>query len=666
MNIDLEKLDGSLSKFRALAIAAGLYHLSLDQVKELSDDRFNAITELLHLPVSSVSRFVDVVWNFYPDHEGALTLSESRLSIDFGNFKHVPQPIITELKVAMRYVLELPAKEVNPRARRTTKLTPQSVLPMAKTWLSFMEHVCAEISAEYGVGFLLKEYNSLSRFKLKTYVRHSKTYSQAESTMRQLERVFAWFKAKRIQDALFDETPALPQLSQLELVTIRKKEDTREKVLDDDVFEKAVTISGQIISEFLQKLQLPVVDSSTLKYAAYVRFPIPQEASYPLTEEELAWYVSCRAGMKRGDWSLKKEIVDGRTRNIPSKALHDYTKIVHEAAMYLIGQFTGMRPSELLELRSDHDLLDSFGVPCIRSTIHKKREKSQRLFDDKWVAIPAVQDALTALKHLTPIRNNPYVFSKSETVPEGQMPKPLSKGASYVIKGYFEKILSSEEVSRTDFYSYMMRHTLAYQMFVADLGLPFISHQLKHFGHLSQGVAKGDNRSFSADTLGYGEIGDMLAGDVKKDKRNLRHKAEVTAVKATYDPDGAYAGVNAYKHKERLKKVFKGYQAEGYTKEAVFEAMAEQGIATINVGMGMCYGGRQEDFDETLPCIGSLRCNPNRCPRAVVTKAHAPKWREVYEQNIKIVEMGETADNYAQALAATTEAKGVLEYLGEV
>jgi len=49
--------------------------------------------------------------------------------------------------------------------------------------------------------------------------------------------------------------------------------------------------------------------------------------------------------------------------------------------------------------------------------------------------------------------------------------------------------------------------------------------------------------------------------------------------------------------------------------------MAQQGMAVINVGTGMCYGGRVEEFDQSLPCIGSLRCNPNRCHQAVITRA---------------------------------------------
>ena len=76
-------------------------------------------------------------------------------------------------------------------------------------------------------------------------------------------------------------------------------------------------------------------------------------------------------------------------------------------------------------------------------------------------------------------------------------------------------------------------------------------------------------------------------------------------------------------------------------------------------------GGQREVFDESLPCIGSLRCNPNRCKNAVVTKAHAPKWREIYVQNNLALSSPNSAGAEEELRAAMEEAKGVLEHLGE-
>ena len=197
------------------------------------------------------------------------------------------------------------------------------------------------------------------------------------------------------------------------------------------------------------------------------------------------------------------------------------------------------------------------------------------------------------------------------------------------------------------------------------MGLPFISHQLKHFGEIV-GVGHSE-RGFSKTTLGYGEIAEMLtkSGGRGVSGKSLRHVAEVESIKQRFDPDGSYAGVNAAAHKERLQKVFKGYMASGHTKDDIFEAMADQHIAVISVGQGFCYGGGPMEFDESIPCIGGLRCNPNRCENAVVSKANAPAWRDVYYQNKKLLGNPEYAHLHAQSKAAMEEAYGVLELLGE-
>ena len=130
------------------------------------------------------------------------------------------------------------------------------------------------------------------------------------------------------------------------------------------------------------------------------------------------------------------------------------------------------------------------------------------------------------------------------------------------------------------------------------------------------------------------------------------------------DPDGVYAGPKAAAHKQRIQKVFQGYVEAGYSKEEVFDAMAEQGMAVINVGTGFCFGGT-EDYDESLPCIGTLRCNPNRCNNAIVGKANAPKWREIYISNKALLGKEGYEDRESQLIETIEEARGVLIYLGE-
>ena len=144
----------------------------------------------------------------------------------------------------------------------------------------------------------------------------------------------------------------------------------------------------------------------------------------------------------------------------------------------------------------------------------------------------------------------------------------------------------------------------------------------------------------------------------------MRKIAELDAVKTNFNPEGTYLGGKGEEHEERVRKYFIGCAEAGYTEEDVYDAMVEQGLAIINVGTGFCFGG-QEDFDSSLPCIGGLRCNPIRCSNAIVTKANAPKWREIYLSNVKLIGQEEYRDLQVQIIATTEEAKRVLQYLGE-
>lgn len=211
--------------------------------------------------------------------------------------------------------------------------------------------------------------------------------------------------------------------------------------------------------------------------------------------------------------------------------------------------------------------------------------------------------------------------------------------------------------------SSMMRHTLAYQLYRTDVGLPIISYQLKH---IVDKVKKYSTLGATSDvTLGYGELAAKIYADAGKSKKiNLRRNAELELIKETMDPDGVYLGKQGKIHKERLTKSFNGYLAAGYTKDEIYEAMVDQGMAVINVGTGFCFGGN-ENYDESLPCIGSLRCNPIRCNQAIVTKAHAPKWREVYFSNRALIGKEGYEDRQKQIMAIVNEAKMVLKELGE-
>ena len=201
-----------------------------------------------------------------------------------------------------------------------------------------------------------------------------------------------------------------------------------------------------------------------------------------------------------------------------------------------------------------------------------------------------------------------------------------------------------------------MRDTLAYQMFRIDLGLPFISYQLKHLVDL---VDKETTLGTVSDvTLGYGNIGQILATNGR-----IRQQVEREKVESNYDPDSAYYGGKGREHRSRMQKLFQGYIEEGYTKNEVFSALAEQGVGLIDVGGALCYGDRSEEFDLTLPCVGSLRCNPVRCKNAVISKNHLPRWKEIYLSNKSSLDNGTAGDNRIAVIEAIREAEEVIKFI---
>ncbi|KPB92307.1 hypothetical protein ALQ72_04431 [Pseudomonas syringae pv. maculicola] len=468
---------------------------------------------------------------------------------------------------------------------------------------------------------------------------------------------------------------------------VLKRVDESEKtyrILPNDVFEKASREASFAVVDFLSVLGEPVNDLIALTRQNAKGYSSAK--SQRLTPYNYDLYVALRLRRKGYDSSamgaaigaVRPDFLSGNRQHdfkapetllkLTQVPLDDefrrYINFISYSTCYLVAQYTGMRPSELSEILVESCMEKENDYWLLISNVVKHRQGLAKLFDDKWVAIPIVRDAIRAACLIAKVKQNPYLFSNVDTVAQGAEPASMSSvGISHQFRSFFQEILTDEEFESLEFSPYTLRHTLAYQMARAELGLPFISHQLKHFGDLIGGA--GQNQAFSAVSLGYGAIAEILSKGGRSGGKTPSQVAEEEYFTSYCDPDGNYAGPNAESHKARMKKVFDGYMAAGYTKEQVIAQMAKKRLAIINVGQGFCYGGQRESHDDSLPCIGALRCNPNRCKNAVVTKVHAPKWREIYVSNSLALSSPSSASTQEELRAAMEEAKGVLEYLGE-
>lgn len=652
---------------------------------------------LMHKPVSKLSKFSDQIWDFNKDYPNAArNVQGAKLRIDFTKYKDVPIFVLTEIKIILELALLnnliFKPQHTGPRTRSRVKgiIKANSLIPYFESGLTFINEIFKQANNELGYEFVQTKIKTLSDIGPELYYKAAANYERVKGS--ELDQFFGYLRNPASLKYVFEKPIAYVELNSLpwnKLANVVKEK--KEQVLPDQVFETLSKVASFIVVDFLNAIgdRDRISDIHTLE-----RFNTSNYSSWAsqagITQEVLNGYIALRlknkgyssnfiknltsfynwmidtdSNIKHG--SALREVLINRGYTLVS--LRDYFNLLSYSCLYLVGQYTGMRPSELAEVQVQNSscLIEENGIWLIESAVKKHKEEiSTGLFDDRWVAIPIVRDAILAASYIAQIKASPYLASSVSTVPSDSSPCPMdSNGIIHQMNIFIRRLLGERAVNEVNFNPYMLRHTLTYQLFKAEVGLPLISFQLKHFvDSVSKFTFDGATSSV---TLGYGDIGEMLSkdGNRKGSNTSLRRTAELEAIKTAHNPHGIYYGGKANEHRQRLIKMFQGYMAEGYTEEEVYEALVNQGVAVVYMGQGLCYGGREEEYDSSLPCIGSLRCNPARCKQAVVTSKHAPKWREVYILNKENLNKPEYLYNREQIMAAMNEAKMVLEYLGE-
>ncbi|QIT19200.1 site-specific integrase [Acinetobacter pittii] len=661
--------------------------------KEYNDSKAY-INLLMQKPVSKMSKFSDYVWDFNDDYPNAArNVKGAKLRIDFSKYKNIPQFVLTEIKIIFELALLnnsiFRPKRIGKKSHAKGIIKANSLIPIFKNGLEFVNEIFKQTIHDLGYDFVKVKIKTLSDLIPTHYHKAAANYKRVNN--RELHLFFEYLRSPASLKYVFDKPIVYVELNSLKWNKLTNTSKVKkEQVLPDLAFEYLSKISSFIIVDFLNTIGKieKISDINCLerfKTSSYISWA----NEVKINKEILNGYISVRLRTKGYSSSFVKSLINpydwmqnqngeilGSTslRNILIKRgyeldkLREYFNLVSYSCIYLVGQYTGMRPSELSEVRVQNCscLIEDNGVWLIKSTLKKhKDEINTGLFDDRWVAIPIVRDAILAASYIAKIKVSPYLVSNVDTVnPDNSALSMSSTGITHQMNIFIRRLLGESTANQIKFNPYMLRHTLAYQLFRAEVGLPLISFQLKHFvDNITKFTSIGATSSV---TLGYGEIGEMLSKDGNRiGNKTFRRLAELDAIKTAHNPNGVYYGGKADDHKQQLIETFQGYMAEGYTEEEIYEAMVDQGVAIVFVGQGLCYGNRQEVYDSSLPCIGSLRCNPARCKQAIVTNKHAPKWREVYILNKANLNKPEYSHNREQIMAAMNEAKMVLENLGE-
>lgn len=693
-----EKYINQLAQFRTWrtdflpAVESAVQELSTTSgVSEAALEAWGYYQSLMTMPVSKLSKFGDAVWDFNADDpHAARNVKGAKLKIDFTKYTNLNATAILEVKAALNFYLLAPAAVAGdtPRSKKTVKYN--TAIGNFESGLRFVDRMYACAIEEYKAAFISSTCFSISQLDDGIYEKAAETFEHKYSNG--LSRFFSILRSPYLRDSVFGNPLSNKKLESLpwKLEDLEEDDDGDEEALADqddegnhlpnDVFEAISNFASLQVVDFLDALSLPVQDADSLKRRNVKGFRMSNQ--YGLTPRLMELYTVLRLGAKGYDYSAVKQLLgavpDGVSigdklvsrdaiEKLANGLIHNdfrkYLNLVNYSCCYLVAQYTGMRPSELCELMVESCLVQEGRYWLLESRVIKHQQADRKLFDDKWIAIPIIRDAIEAARVIARYKQSPYLFSNVDTVAPDNVCLALhSSGIKHQLQKLFSVVLSKQQYENLEFSPYTLRHTLAFQMYRIDLGLPFISHQLKHFGEIVGGYA---GKGVSKVTLGYGGIGDMLGKGGRHVKNPLRREAEIEAVKDFYDPEGGYAGVNASAHKARNQQIFKGYMAAGYTKDQIIAAMADQGMAIVNVGLGFCYGNATEDFNDALPCAGGLRCNPNRCSNSVVGDVHAPKWREVYYQNKAMLDDPRYSDRRDQIEEIMKEAAGVLKHLGQ-
>jgi hypothetical protein len=279
-------------------------------------------------------------------------------------------------------------------------------------------------------------YFSLSDFTEEDYETEAKVF---ERSFRMTMQGFKILRSSFMLENVLPNPLAHVDLEGLGWQSNRLTKTTRnkQKWLPNKVFEKCSRAASFAVADFLKALEEDFADTDTSSRLDLANYS--EAKRIKLTRKSYDIYVSIRMGScgytgaqiipflyetDQDYWSPQrpslfkdKESIVKLTETQLNNDFYEYITHVNNSAVYIIAQYTGMRPSELSGcLAADCLTKDNFGHDLIVSTVLKGRESYGNLFEDKWVAIPAVLDSVKALRILNRFKQNPYLITNMNTI----------------------------------------------------------------------------------------------------------------------------------------------------------------------------------------------------------------------------------------------------------
>lgn len=577
------------------------------------------------LPVSPRSRFQDSQWNWFDRNNLRFKiLPERKLRVDWpdestgrlgsglrlkkvahgrqSGIPPLPQEIVEDLKRAFYIIILFPSLV---RGKRKRIKKPITIVAEIRQCLNFISHVYQAKLKGVSQNVAIK----LSDITLEDIRKAIGTYPYR---LDELKAILLLLSSEIVQVNL---KHGRLQWTTQDIKTLRwprKKEDEPLLSLPDGLFALLSNSSADLIHQFHLLLGNNTREIPTKSAKSNVR-----KRNWPAFPQIFESYLERRqiVRVKGRKWAANHTRKFVRTFGFEPRILSEFLIDVRVAAFQIILLYTGMRYSELAGLQRDC-LITRNGITLLKSTLIKRQPSNLPIDLDEWVAIPIVEDAVHALKEMSRCTFNPFLVSNFDTVRVGADESPLSlKGLTWCLNVYLDKVDELGIWKDWELTPHQYKHGLAYQLAQADVGLPYITRQLKHYHSLLS------ERSYKINptTTIYG----MQRQRIVANAIGMRafRAARVKMANNLYGEGRRFAGGGAALHVKRTEAFFKGIGLEGKAREKYIAKLSESGGNEIRTGVGYCLRNHvdpQKLKEAPPPCIGDLNCNPHTCVHSVV------------------------------------------------
>lgn len=606
--------------------------------------------------ISKNVKFGDNDWPLYdPENPRLKNYSAAALCISWQRYQNgvyatLPQATIQVIKLFAFLYLHTPAILCS-RRKGTSRNHPHTVCQLIKQLLAFLAHAHEKSLLAGGTLPLVESLHDISVRHLRESLRDWDFGRGAD-----LRRALIFLASPTIKEACAGFAPNWTP-SDIRSLSFKEAEgrDDYEPVFPNPLFRLISNTATDDVAGFLRFVgETPSSEAPGAIPSAFENLDGPAIFQAYIEYRERDYARRRKSSVTYGNGFQAKRNQLKRLGSTAGEVL-SYIRRVHEASCSLIALYTGARYSDLTGFKSGC-LQRIRGMWFLVGTHIKHEDIDKPTDQDLWPAIPAMRDALRCLELFTTFTKNHFLISGLNTAEEGCgrafSPGGLTEAlARYIVQIDLDGTWVNIQVS-----PHRCRHTLGHQLARADLGLPFIAHQLKHLHSALRATPP-------QVTLMYGGIADL-----KFERATQAPKLHFELAKSLYDPDSPLAGGGSEEFSQRRKQYFEGMQASGMTKDEIIRGLAAKAIPFSSVGMGYCLGRREiknKDGSTQKPaCTGSLQCSPETCPNALITRQHSHLWKKVDQQNAELADRPEMQHARAELLEKSNRAKAILRQLG--